>query len=64
MNNKFIMNGTKYAVVKTGVPYRELRVFNTAYNAWTRICYVNSIDEGRDVVERREKGLLWWMSWE
>lgn len=46
MNNKFIMNGIKYAVVKTGGTNRKLRVFNTAYNAWTSICYVNSIDEG------------------
>lgn len=62
MNNNFIMSGKKYAVVKTGGTYRVLRVFNTEYNAWTSICYVNSIDEGRHVVERMEKG-LWWMSW-
>lgn len=62
MNNKFIMNGIKYAVVKTGGTNRELRVFNTAYNVWTGICYVNSIDEGKHIVELMEKGLLWWMS--
>lgn len=57
MNNRFNINGTRYAVVKTGEEYRELRVFNTAYNAWTRVCYVNSISAGKDVAEWRERGI-------